>query len=49
MPVERPSRIKCYGLMATPSGSAATPETVAATVLVLVLITETSLEILFET
>jgi hypothetical protein len=35
--------------MATPSGNSATPETVVTTVLVDVLITETSLDILFET
>jgi hypothetical protein len=35
--------------MATPSGKSATPETVVTTVLVDVLITETWLDILFET
>ena len=40
---------QCHGLMATPSGRVATPKTVATTVFVPVLITETSLEILFET
>jgi hypothetical protein len=39
----------CYGLMARPSGKAATPDMVAARVFVAVLITETSLDILFET
>jgi hypothetical protein len=38
-----------HGFMATPSGKNATPDTVATTVLVAVLITETLLGILLET
>ena len=38
-----------HGLMATPSGKRATPDTVATTALVPVLITDTELEILLET
>jgi hypothetical protein len=44
-----PAESLCQGLMATPSGKATTPDMVAARVLVAVLITETSLDILFET
>ena len=38
-----------HGFMATPSGKSAIPDTVATTVLLAVLITETSLEIRLET